>query len=186
MSAPDTPGIAALMLALGVEESDFPAMWEQLGPMEIPLAPLEAVEQFRSVHSAIVGADDESACWADTEGFPPCTCVDCRKEPVMPPPASMWGGSNLERLIDQAPAGLEIAGACFDLMVMLLKKNIAYGNSALEPMRVFSGADGGEQLLVRIDDKLSRLANKQSFPGDDDIDDLLGYLILLKVQRGQS
>jgi hypothetical protein len=36
-------------------------------------------------------------------------------------------------------------------------------------------------LMVRIDDKLSRFARGSEFPGDNDIDDLLGYLVLLKV-----
>jgi hypothetical protein len=38
-----------------------------------------------------------------------------------------------------------------------------------------------EQILVRIDDKLSRFARGSDYPGDNDIDDLIGYLVLLKV-----
>ena len=41
---------------------------------------------------------------------------------------------------------------------LLLAKNDAYGNSALDPVRIFSRADPIEQLNVRLDDKLSRLA----------------------------
>lgn len=41
---------------------------------------------------------------------------------------------------------------------MLVEKNCAYGDSVLNPVRVFSRAPAVEQLLVRIDDKLSRLA----------------------------
>jgi len=63
----------------------------------------------------------------------------------------------------------------------LIKKNRAYGNSALEPVRVFSKANNQEQLLVRIDDKLSRFFKGTEFPGDNDIDDLIGYLVLLKI-----
>jgi len=65
----------------------------------------------------------------------------------------------------------------------LVEKNKAYGDSALEPVRVFSRADAVEQLLVRIDDKLSRFMRGHEFPGDNDIDDLIGYLILLKVAQ---
>lgn len=64
---------------------------------------------------------------------------------------------------------------------MLVAKNAAYGNSALDPVRVFSKASPKEQILVRLDDKLSRLARGSEFPGDDTIDDLIGYLILLKL-----
>jgi hypothetical protein len=44
---------------------------------------------------------------------------------------------------------------------------------------MFSKASPREQLLVRIDDKLSRLAHGSEFPGDDTIVDLAGYLVLL-------
>ena len=66
---------------------------------------------------------------------------------------------------------------------MLVAKNKAYGNSALNPVRVFSKASPQEQLLVRIDDKLSRLARGNEYPGDDTIDDLIGYLIILKIAK---
>lgn len=75
----------------------------------------------------------------------------------------------------------EIMAVCQDMADFLIEKNRAYGNSALDPVRVFSGSDNVEQLKVRIDDKLSRFARGNEFPGDNDVDDLLGYLILLKV-----
>lgn len=65
---------------------------------------------------------------------------------------------------------------------VLLKKNAAYGNSALAPVRVFSRASAVEQLLVRIDDKLSRLARGAS-AGEDVELDLMGYLVLLRIAR---
>jgi hypothetical protein len=83
--------------------------------------------------------------------------------------------------IENAPAGKQIVSVCEEIKNMLLEKNIAYGNSALEPIRIFSKTNKKEQLYVRIDDKLNRLKNNQSYPGDNDIDDLIGYLILLKV-----
>ena len=66
---------------------------------------------------------------------------------------------------------------------LLKEKNKAYGNSALDPIRIFSKASTQEQLNVRIDDKLSRLARGNEYPGDDTINDLLGYLILLKMAK---
>lgn len=63
---------------------------------------------------------------------------------------------------------------------MLRAKNKAYGNSALEPVRVFSKADKAEQIRVRIDDKLSRLA-RGSNAGEDVLMDLMGYLVLLWI-----
>ena len=64
---------------------------------------------------------------------------------------------------------------------MLVEKNKKYGNSALEPKRIFSRADSAEQLKVRIDDKLSRISNQNINEDEDVIMDLLGYLVLLKV-----
>lgn len=65
---------------------------------------------------------------------------------------------------------------------MLIEKNRAYGNSALDPVRIFSKASNVEQILVRIDDKLSRLA-RGSAAGEDVEKDLLGYLVILRVAR---
>jgi hypothetical protein len=73
-----------------------------------------------------------------------------------------------------------VRAECSALADMLVQKNRAYGNSALEPVRIFSKADPTEQLKVRIDDKLSRLA-RGSNAGEDVTLDLLGYLIILRV-----
>ena len=70
---------------------------------------------------------------------------------------------------------------CAETSELLCAKNTAYGNSAIDPVRIFSKANPEEQILVRIDDKLSRIARGNEFPGDDTIDDLIGYLVLLKV-----
>lgn len=75
-----------------------------------------------------------------------------------------------------------IAEECDALKAMLLQKNRNYGSSALDPVRIFSKADPVEQIRVRIDDKLSRLA-RGSAAGEDVEQDLLGYLVLLRVAR---
>jgi len=80
-------------------------------------------------------------------------------------------------------AGREIFETCHEIAHMLVKKNIAYGNSALEPIRIFSKADAIEQLNVRIDDKLSRVMRGTEYAGDNDIQDLIGYLVLLKIAK---
>lgn len=66
---------------------------------------------------------------------------------------------------------------------MLIEKNRAYGDSALEPVRIFSKSDTTEQLYVRIDDKLSRVERGHEYPGDDTIKDLIGYLVLLLIAK---
>lgn len=75
-----------------------------------------------------------------------------------------------------------IVAECDAVKDMLLEKNKAYGNSALDPIRCFSKAPIDEQIRVRMDDKLSRLARGQA-AGEDVERDLLGYLILLRVSR---
>ncbi len=65
----------------------------------------------------------------------------------------------------------------------LNEKNISYGDSALSPARIFSQADSVEQLKVRIDDKLNRVMHNQGYAGDNDVDDLIGYLVLYKIAK---
>jgi len=80
---------------------------------------------------------------------------------------------------------IDIFHECMDLAEMLAKKNRNYGNSALDPLRVFSRADTIEQIRVRIDDKLSRLSRGHA-AGEDVTLDLLGYLVLLRVAEKQE
>lgn len=77
----------------------------------------------------------------------------------------------------------EILNVCNELASMLIEKNKSYGDSALDPVRIFSKSDNIEQLKVRIDDKLSRIIRGQEYQGDNDLDDLMGYLVLLKVAK---
>ena len=77
----------------------------------------------------------------------------------------------------------QIAATCDAVKALLLAKNRKYGNSALEPVRIFSRATPVEQILVRLDDKLSRLRSAQLDEDEDVIDDLIGYLVLLKIAR---
>jgi len=49
----------------------------------------------------------------------------------------------------------------------MLEFELPYGNLALAPLRIFSRADPVEQLNVRIDDKLSRIARGREFAGGD-------------------
>ncbi len=80
------------------------------------------------------------------------------------------------------------------LIKFLIAKNKNYGNSALEPMEVFSKhivtssplSDKGRafnQMLTRLDDKLSRVDNAPCLRKND-VADILGYLILICVNCG--
>jgi len=76
-----------------------------------------------------------------------------------------------------------ITEICDEIKDLLIRKNKAYGNSALDPIRVFSKSDTKEQLNVRIDDKLSRIKDGYEFEDEKTEEDLIGYLILKEVWR---
>ena len=82
---------------------------------------------------------------------------------------------------DQEKVQEEIKNVCLDIAELLISKNKKYGNSALEPRRIFSKSSPIEQINVRIDDKLSRIANRQSDEDEDVEKDLIGYLVLKRV-----
>ncbi len=80
------------------------------------------------------------------------------------------------------------------LIKFLIAKNKNYGNSALEPLRIFSkhintSITNNEdiralnQMLTRLDDKLSRIKNAKELRKND-VSDILGYLILVCVNLG--
>lgn len=89
--------------------------------------------------------------------------------------------STQETTLEPAQVSQLIGDECTRIHEMLLEKNQAYGNSALDPVRIFSSADPVEQIRVRIDDKLSRLKRGRKFADEDTVNDLTGYLILLRV-----
>lgn len=70
-----------------------------------------------------------------------------------------------------------------EIETLLLEKNRKYGDSALNPCRIFSKADTVEQIKVRIDDKLKRLQNEQNDEDEDVVKDLVGYLVLLMIAK---
>tara|TARA_B100001063_G_C16229978_1_gene295842 strand:- start:13 stop:285 length:273 start_codon:yes stop_codon:yes gene_type:complete len=70
------------------------------------------------------------------------------------------------------------------IKTMLEQKNKAYGDSALNPIRLFSRVDAVESLCVRIDDKINRIKNSGlNADTEDSIQDLIGYLVLLQIAR---
>lgn len=77
----------------------------------------------------------------------------------------------------------QIIQICDSIKNLLLDKNRKYGDSALNPSRIFSKTNAIEQLYVRIDDKLSRISRGAGLAATDEdvINDLIGYLVLLKI-----
>ena len=80
---------------------------------------------------------------------------------------------------NDAPLEAEIRAKCEELANFLVEKNRSYGNSAADPLDIFSrGLTPLQKIDVRIDDKLSRMQRGNEFAGDDTYKDLTGYLIL--------
>jgi hypothetical protein len=79
---------------------------------------------------------------------------------------------------------VQVTVALEEIRDLLIAKNQKYGNSALEPLGVFSQLSAKEGLLVRIDDKLKRIKNGSLERDDEDVvNDLICYLILLKISE---
>lgn len=68
------------------------------------------------------------------------------------------------------------------MQTVLLEKNKRYGDSALKPIRVFSKLDASEGILIRLDDKLSRIRNSGQWRTND-VCDMIGYLVLLSISK---
>jgi len=79
-----------------------------------------------------------------------------------------------------------IALVCDEIKEMLITKNRKYGDSALCPVNIFYRGTAEDALKVRMDDKLSRIMNRQDDEDEDPENDLIGYLILYKVHRLKS
>lgn len=85
-----------------------------------------------------------------------------------------------------AQTQIDICTVCDEIKELLLEKNKLYGNSATNPVRIFSKADPIDSLLVRMDDKLSRIRTMSPDDAEDAYLDLLGYLVLHRVAQMQQ
>lgn len=65
----------------------------------------------------------------------------------------------------------------------LIEKNNRYGDSALNPTKIFSEIDAGSQIRTRLDDKLQRIANSDELRKND-VCDVFGYVALLMIENG--
>ena len=76
----------------------------------------------------------------------------------------------------------EITDAMKDL---LLYKNQKYGDSAINPKKIFYKGDSTNSILIRLDDKLGRvMSNTEEKPRINDVCDIIGYCTLLLISMG--
>lgn len=68
---------------------------------------------------------------------------------------------------------------------LLLYKNRKYGDSAINPKKIFYKGDSTNSILIRLDDKIGRvMSNPDDKPRVNDVADIIGYCTLLLVSMG--
>tara|TARA_R110002012_G_scaffold14771_5_gene60256 strand:+ start:289 stop:663 length:375 start_codon:yes stop_codon:yes gene_type:complete len=71
---------------------------------------------------------------------------------------------------------------CQEVEDLLIQKNDAYGDSALNPVGIFSSLKASEAIRIRLDDKLKRIANVGlNDETEDTLMDCAGYMVLLMI-----
>jgi len=80
-------------------------------------------------------------------------------------------------LLTDVNTGEKAAQWLESIAAMLRQKNQSYGNSVGEPVRIFSDCDSIEGLMVRMDDKWSRMM-RGTASGEDPNRDFIGYYAL--------
>tara|TARA_R100000479_G_C6258270_1_gene154927 strand:+ start:42 stop:572 length:531 start_codon:yes stop_codon:yes gene_type:complete len=91
-------------------------------------------------------------------------------------------GLNIDKwkVPENADFGWHLDKVTESITQLLKEKNAAYGNTALNPLGIFSKLGASEAIKARIDDKLARIANKGlNDDTEDTARDLVGYLLLL-------
>ena len=66
---------------------------------------------------------------------------------------------------------------------LLLERHKHHGNAVFEPEGVFSKASAKERVLVMLDYKISRYKQGSEELQGENLDDMIGYLLLLKMME---
>ena len=89
--------------------------------------------------------------------------------------------------IDTMPTQQKITELAEAMRDLLLYKNQKYGDSALNPKKIFYTGDARNSILIRLDDKLGRImANADATPRINDVADIIGYCTLLLISMGAT
>ena len=109
------------------------------------------------------------------EGGKPCSNKDC---------AIVKMGYKAEDFED-TPTQQKIKDILSGMTDLLLYKNRKYGDSAVNPKKIFYKGDSTNSILIRLDDKIGRvMSNTEEKPRVNDIADIIGYCTLLLVSMG--
>ncbi len=78
----------------------------------------------------------------------------------------------------------QIKKKCDEIRDLLVEKNKSYGNAVFDKGVLFN-VDPMYAIQARINDKLNRIKNSNTYLSDNDLMDVTGYLILLQVHMDQ-
>lgn len=120
------------------------------------------------------------------------------KIPVAVPPASVRNvpideiqGDIMAHLLSdkdpwgETPTQQKIRNIMDAMKDLLLYKNQKYGDSAINPKKIFYKGDSTNSILIRLDDKLGRvMSNTEEKPRVNDVADIIGYCTLLLISMG--
>ena len=85
----------------------------------------------------------------------------------------------------ESPTQQKIRNIMDAMKDLLLYKNQKYGDSAINPKKIFYKGDSTNSILIRLDDKLGRImSNTENKPRVNDVADLIGYCTLLLISMG--
>ena len=112
-----------------------------------------------------------------SEGGKPCNNKDC---------AIVKMGYREEDFED-TPTQQKIKDILSGMTDLLLYKNKKYGDSAINPKKIFYKGDSTNSILIRLDDKIGRvMSNTEEKPRVNDVADIIGYCTLLLVSMGTT
>ena len=105
------------------------------------------------------------------EKCPVCKRIDCKCEDKLIHPKEDYNTQD------------KIVKLMNNFRDFLLEKNKRYGDSALNPLSIFSKAEPNNRLCRRIDEKLQRILNSEDGLRKNDVSDIMGYIILLLIDK---
>ena len=89
--------------------------------------------------------------------------------------------------VEGTPTQQKIKDILSGMTDLLLHKNRKYGDSAINPKKIFYKGDSTNSILIRLDDKIGRvMSNTEEKPRVNDVADIIGYCTLLLVSMGTT
>ena len=99
--------------------------------------------------------------------------------------ASVMKGLMDDPFGDATPTQRKIREITEAMKDLLLYKNNKYGDSAINPKKIFYKGDATNSILIRLDDKIGRImSNTEDKPRVNDVCDIIGYCTLLLISMG--